>query len=171
MPQPKKPTDETPHPTQAEDWYRGGLRFSCTQCGRCCSGAPGYVWVTKDEIERIAAFLGRPGRGLTSKHLRRVGIRYSLTEYASTGACCFLETRDGKATCAIYPVRPVQCRTWPFWDINLSSSDAWVAASVGCPGMNRGKYYDFQQIEKRLHARRVEDLQDGPASGGRPAAG
>ena len=55
------------HSTGDDAWYRGGLRFSCTQCGKCCSGAPGYVWVTKDEIEQIAAFLGRPGRGLTKQ--------------------------------------------------------------------------------------------------------
>ena len=160
MPPSRKPADAAAESSAARAWYRGGLRFSCTQCGKCCSGAPGYVWVTKDEIDRIAAFLGRPGKGLTKKHLRQVGIRYSLTEYASTGACCFLERPDGQVGCAVYSVRPVQCRTWPFWDLNLSSSDAWISASLGCPGMNQGKYYDFRQIEKRLHARRLEDLQD-----------
>ena len=29
----------------AEPWYRDGLRFECTRCGHCCTGAPGYVWV------------------------------------------------------------------------------------------------------------------------------
>jgi Fe-S-cluster containining protein len=33
------------------------LNFTCTQCGNCCSGEPGYVWVTKEEIRRIAEFL------------------------------------------------------------------------------------------------------------------
>ena len=28
------------------EWYRDGLRFECTRCGACCTGAPGYVWVT-----------------------------------------------------------------------------------------------------------------------------
>ena len=41
-------------------WYRDGLRFECTQCGKCCTGAPGYVWLTIPEIYRIAEFLGIP---------------------------------------------------------------------------------------------------------------
>ena len=31
-------------------WYAAGLRFFCTQCGDCCSGAPGFVWVNEEEI-------------------------------------------------------------------------------------------------------------------------
>lgn len=141
-------------------WYCGGLRFTCAQCGKCCSGAPGYVWVTKEEIERIAAFLGRPGRGLSKRHLRQIGIRYSLTEDSHTGACCFLENRNGRSGCSIYPVRPVQCRTWPFWDHNLECADAWVAASVGCQGMNEGKLFGVEEIGARCRARRVEDLPE-----------
>jgi hypothetical protein len=36
-------------------WYKDGLRFTCTGCGDCCTGAPGYVWVNKEEIEALAA--------------------------------------------------------------------------------------------------------------------
>ena len=36
-------------------WYADGLQFECTQCGDCCTGAPGYVWVNKSEIEALAA--------------------------------------------------------------------------------------------------------------------
>ena len=35
-------------------WYRDGLRFECTQCGKCCTGAPGYVWVDDDEVEALS---------------------------------------------------------------------------------------------------------------------
>jgi len=141
-----------------QPWYRAGLRFSCTQCGNCCSGPPGYVWVTKEEIERIAAFLGRPGEGLSRQHLRRVGFRYSLTEDSKSGDCCFLKHESGKRICGIYPVRPLQCRTWPFWDVNLHSPRAWSDAGKTCPGIDRGELHDLVQIELRLGARRCEDL-------------
>ncbi len=39
-------------------WYADGLRFRCTACGQCCTGEPGHVWVTKDEIKRIAKTRG-----------------------------------------------------------------------------------------------------------------
>jgi uncharacterized protein len=41
-----------------DPWYRDGLAFACTGCGDCCTGAPGYVWVTRAEIEAMAAALG-----------------------------------------------------------------------------------------------------------------
>ncbi len=137
-------------------WYRDGLSFRCTQCGNCCTGAPGYVWLTRDEIDGIAAFLNR--KELGPEHLRRVGSKYSLTEDRRTGDCCFLKRLpDGKRVCGIYPVRPLQCRTWPFWDDNLESPDTWADAATGCPGMNKGPRHTFVQIEVRRKARTWEE--------------
>ena len=129
-----------------EKWYQAGLRFECSQCGNCCSGDPGYVWATKEEIGRISKFLGRTDGRLDPKQLRRVGLRYSLTEKPG-GDCIFL-TRDGNRTgCGIYSVRPLQCRTWPFWTQNLKSPDTWNEAHRICPGMDQGPHHDFVQIE------------------------
>lgn len=129
-----------------EKWYQTGLSFTCSQCGNCCSGAPGYVWATKEEVVGISKFLGRSDGRLGKEHLRRVGLRYSLTEKPN-GDCVFLKRAHGKSTCSIYPVRPLQCRTWPFWTENLRSQDAWNHAHVICPGMNTGTHHDFVQIE------------------------
>ena len=129
-----------------DKWYASGLKFECTQCGNCCSGAPGYVWATKDEIQAIAKFLGQSDGWLGKEHLRRVGFRYSLTEKPN-GDCVFLKRADGRATCSIYSVRPVQCRTWPFWNENLRSEEAWTKAARNCPGMNHGPHYGFVAIE------------------------
>ncbi len=127
-------------------WYADGLKFTCTQCGNCCSGAPGYVWATKDEIAKISAFLGRADGWLDPEHLRRVGMRYSLTEKPG-GDCIFLKREKGKATCSIYSVRPLQCRTWPYWNELLESKQAWDKAGQNCPGMNHGTHHDYVQIE------------------------
>ena len=135
-------------------WYQAGLSFSCTQCGNCCSGAPGFVWVTKKEIARIAEFLGRSNGWLSKEHLRRVGFRYSLTELPD-GDCIFLTRSKGKSGCAIYPVRPLQCQTWPFWNQNLRKPDDWNEAHLKCPGINRGKPYPFEEIEI-IRKRKVE---------------
>lgn len=137
-------------------WYGEGLKFECTQCGNCCSGAPGYVWVTEEEIERIAGFIGR--KRLGREHLRRVGEQFSLTEDRGSGDCCFLKRLpDGKRVCGVYPVRPLQCRTWPFWDDNLETRSAWAEAARGCPGMNKGPRYSLVQIEIRRTARTWEE--------------
>lgn len=130
-----------------EKWYRDGLRFTCTQCGNCCSGEPGYVWATREEIRRISEFLGRTDGWLDRSQLRRVGLYYSLTEKPG-GDCVFLKREDGKALCSIYPVRPLQCRTWPFWNENLGSAGQWAQVHRDkCPGMNTGRAYTYVQIE------------------------
>ena len=129
-----------------QKWYHEGLRFKCTQCGNCCSGPPGYVWTTKEEIGRIAKFLGRTDGKLDAKHIRRVSLRYSLTEKPN-GDCIFLKHEGGKRICGIYDVRPLQCRTWPFWNDNLRSEAAWKAAGENCPGMGESDHYDLVQIE------------------------
>ncbi|MDP7235348.1 MAG: YkgJ family cysteine cluster protein, partial [Candidatus Latescibacteria bacterium] len=36
-------------------WHQG-LKFQCHQCGNCCTGPPGYVWFTDDELHQMAAF-------------------------------------------------------------------------------------------------------------------
>lgn len=127
-------------------WYRDGLKFTCTQCGNCCTGAPGYVWVTREERAQIAEFLNGQANMTEQEYLRRVGFRHSLVE-RSNGDCIFLTNVNGKRICSIYPVRPHQCRTWPFWSSNLRTPQAWEAASRDCPGMNRGTHNGFVAIE------------------------
>ena len=128
-------------------WYAAGLAFSCQQSGNCCSGAPGYVWVTPEEVKAIADLLGRPDGRLGKRYLRHVDTRVSLKEKPN-GDCIFLERSDGGCTtCSIHPAKPTQCRTWPFWDYNLASPERWNDAARGCPGINRGNKYTFVQIE------------------------
>jgi uncharacterized protein len=128
-------------------WYRNGLRFACAQCGNCCSGAPGYVWVTAEEQERIARTLGLKDGRLPTKYLRRVGFRHSLTERPD-GDCVFLERDGASAVCQIHEVRPLKCRTWPFWKINLKSAEHWAAVAETCPGMNHGTLHDAGRIDE-----------------------
>ena len=130
-------------------WYVSGLHFECIQCGRCCSGpGEGYIWITKPEIEFIADFLKITKDELRRKYLRRISLRTTIIEHYTTKDCIFLQHIDGQRRCIIYPVRPSQCRTWPFWSDNLSKPDNWNKAAEKCPGINRGKIYTCEEIEK-----------------------
>ena len=140
-------------PTGSVPWYAEGLRFECHQCGHCCSGSPGYVWLSLADMERIAAFLKLAPETFTRTYVRHVAGGYSLIE-RSNYDCIFLRRENGKSMCGIYPVRPTQCRTWPFWSSNLESPKAWNAAATRCPGMAdaNGKMHDVEHIEKcRTH--------------------
>lgn len=135
---------------ESDCWYADGLAFACTQCGNCCSGAPGNVWVDSEEIERIAATLGMTPTDFNRRHVRRVGRGRSLLEKPG-GDCEFLKRHDdGKTSCRIHAVRPVQCRTWPFWKSNLTDSDAWQEAKQDCPGIERGAQHPLPVIQAAL---------------------
>ena len=131
----------------SDSWYQDGLRFTCTRCGHCCTGKPGYVWVTRAEIEALAAFLGTSLEDFTKRFLRRVDSRVSLIEKENND-CIFYE-----GGCKVYPARPTQCRTFPFWSENLRSRSTWEAARAECPGMGAGRLYSLEEIQR---ARRGE---------------
>ena len=132
-------------------WYSAGLNFQCAACGNCCSGpGEGYIWVTPAEIKFIADFLRIQKEKLSQKYLRRVGLRYSILEQPVNKDCIFLQKTGSGKQCVIYPVRPNQCRSWPFWNENLYCPDAWNETLRTCPGINRGKSFTCDEIEKIL---------------------
>ncbi len=130
-----------------EPWYKDGLRFQCTGCGDCCTGAPGYVWVNADEIAAMAAVVEMDVEAFERKYVRQIGVRKSLKERKRTYDCVFLDAETRK--CTVYSARPRQCRTWPFWDSNLRSPEAWAHTCEVCPGSGKGKLYQLETIEKQ----------------------
>jgi Fe-S-cluster containining protein len=133
-------------------WYAGGLRFQCTQCGDCCSGAEGYVWVNQAEIDAMASRVGMTTADFESAYVKRVGVRRSLKERPG-GDCVLLDETTRK--CRAYEDRPRQCRTWPFWDSNLSSPEAWAEAAEACPGCNKGNLVPLETIVEQASKIRI----------------
>lgn len=130
-------------------WYIDGLHFECLGCGGCCSGpGEGYIWVTRQEVKLIAEFLKISEKQLRQKYMRRVGWRTTIIEQPANKDCMFLWEVDDRRGCVIYPVRPSQCRMWPFWSDNLASPTSWNKAAKRCPGVNRGRAYSFEEIKK-----------------------
>jgi uncharacterized protein len=125
-------------------WYKDGLQFECTACGKCCSGGPGYVWVTADEIAQLARVMELSEEEFRNRFVRKVGIRFSLVEYPD-GDCILLDPKTRH--CLAYQARPVQCRTWPFWSSNLKTQEAWEETCQICPGAGTGTVYTLEQIE------------------------
>ena len=129
-------------------WYADGLRFECTGCGNCCSGAPGYIWVNQAEIDALAAHLEISPAEFERRFVRSVGIRRSLKELPKRNYdCVFLDAETRK--CQVYEHRPRQCRTWPFWKSNLNSPEAWKETGKDCPGCDRGKLYQLETIQEQ----------------------
>jgi hypothetical protein len=135
----------------AEVWYQDGLRFRCTRCGHCCTGEPGHVWVDDAEMADLARFLGEPLDQFQARFTRPVGDGRSLREKAN-GDCVFYDRVQG---CTVYPVRPLQCRTWPFWESNVLSPEAWQQTCRVCPGAGQGELIPPEEITRRVQAIRL----------------
>lgn len=130
-------------PENGSPWYRDGLKFTCTQCGNCCTGAPGYVWVDAEEIERLATHLGLSVDEFGRQFVRQVGRDYSLIERPG-GDCIFWDRAVG---CTVYEARPTQCRTWPFWSETIETPEDWADVQRTCPGSGKGAWHSVEEIE------------------------
>jgi hypothetical protein len=127
-------------------WFADGLRFSCTQCGNCCTGAPGYVWVTDQEVAALAARLGLGVGEFEAQYVRLVNGQKSLIELPN-GDCIFFDSQT--RLCTVYEDRPQQCRTWPFWHSNIRSPADWQYTCSVCPGAGRGQLYSAAEVLER----------------------
>ena len=135
-----------PSAENSAPWYQDGLNFTCSQCGDCCTGAPGVVWVTDEELQAIADYLGKSIGEIRLMHTRLVRGRVSLREFQN-GDCTFFDAE--KRHCKVYPVRPTQCQTWPFWTSNISSEQKWKQVCEDCPGAGTGAFFSLEEIEAR----------------------
>jgi Fe-S-cluster containining protein len=107
------------------------FRFRCRRSGNCCARPGGRVRVGADDVTRIAAHLGLAEDAVRSRYLAAPGDRLSE---GLGGRCVFLV--DGQETaCAIYPVRPERCRSWPFWPELLDAPEELREAERLCPGI------------------------------------
>ncbi len=132
------------------------LRFKCTQCSQCCYGGKyAYVRTNPKEIERIIDYMGIDSECFKNDYLVKLvdhgyGIRMkrnlSQTLTKKKGHCILLN-KEGK--CSVYPVRPTQCRTYPFWPEILISEDKWNKEGVRCEGINQGDVIEIDDIEEQ----------------------
>ncbi len=124
-------------------WYNEGLNFKCTGCGQCCTGAPGYVWITDDDIKKIAAHLNLTIEDFKGQYVRNVDGLKSLIE-KSNFDCIFLKENK----CTIYHLRPAQCRTYPWWPGILESKERWLQTARHCEGIDpNAPKVPFEEIE------------------------
>lgn len=126
-------------------WYSKGLRFECTQCGNCCRnhGEYAYVYLAEADVEAIAGHLGLGREEFLSTWCEREDGHVVLR--MDRPSCPFLD-RDGR--CRIYPVRPKQCATWPFWRENLDRATWEGPVKDCCPGIGRGPLHPASEVER-----------------------
>ncbi|MDR2792255.1 MAG: YkgJ family cysteine cluster protein [Treponema sp.] len=126
-------------------FYQNGIRFSCTRCSACCRYESGFVFLSDDDLMRLVNALNLPRHEMESLYCTWVPSgtidRLSLKEKPNLD-CIFWDNG-----CSVYESRPLQCRTFPFWDSILASAGAWERVAKDCPGMGQGTFYSFDEIE------------------------
>ncbi|HMF32916.1 MAG TPA: YkgJ family cysteine cluster protein [Candidatus Lokiarchaeia archaeon] len=142
---------------------RRGVRFNCNGCGRCCSGeSDGHVFVYGEEIKPITDYLHLTESEFVNRYCEVYDDIYEgdliqtlvIKLNSDSGNCIFLQD-DMK--CRIYPNRPFQCLSFPFWRMNMENRDVWARVKENCSGFAthfRGHFYTLNEIETFLHKER-----------------
>ena len=120
-------------PLSNDVWWKEGLKFGCTACGRCCQNE-GEVWLDSDEFADLSTNLKEDPKVVLDKYAEKtmsgwVKLKNQVSDDPKINDRCIFLGDDGKQ-CSIYESRPIQCRTYPFWPRLLSSPTEWEKEAV-----------------------------------------
>ncbi len=111
-----------------------GFRFTCQPgCTKCCD-VKGFVYLSEEDVTRAAVYLGMEQAAFETKYLIRYGHLIRLRKPLNK-QCHFLLD----AGCSIHPVKPTQCRLYPFWPELIELTGEWEEAGKMCPGIGKGE--------------------------------
>jgi len=111
------------------------------------SGGGYYVFMNEHEAEGIRNYLRLSRNWFRRRYLCRLPDGDLVASWHGDGRCVFLNDRG---ECNVYPVRPVQCRTYPFWSEIVIRQQDWQRESRRCEGINRGKEVPVIRIVELL---------------------
>ena len=114
-------------------WWKEGLKFGCTACGRCCQN-DGEVWLDADEFADLSNNLKETPKAVLEKYSEKtmsgwIKLKNQISDDPKINDRCIFLREDGKQ-CSIYESRPIQCRTYPFWPRLLSNEGEWNKEGV-----------------------------------------
>lgn len=130
-----------------EPFYKNGLKFTCKRCSFCCGHSPGFVYLSKSDLERLCAYFKMTAPDFAQKYCRWANYYHGTTVLAlqeQKNYDCIL-WKDG---CTAYQARPLQCSTYPFWSWMVKDQATWNEVAQDCPGMNSGQLWPKDYIDK-----------------------
>lgn len=132
-------------------FYANGLNFECQRCSFCCGHSPGFVYLSKRDLKALCNFFNLCAKDFIAKYCRWADYYYG------TKVLALLEKRNYDCIlwengCSAYSARPVQCSTYPFWSWMVKDKNVWNDCAKECPGMNKGKLWSCEEIEKNRKA-------------------
>jgi Fe-S-cluster containining protein len=126
------------------------MRFECQPgCIACCT-QKGFVYLTEEDIVRIADFLGMTVAAFEKRHVYRTRNQRRLRVPA--GATCSFLLGDG---CSIHAVKPTQCRIFPFWPELVDGKREWLKTAKYCPGIGKGELVQIDSARAQAEEMRA----------------
>lgn len=125
-------------------FYKNGIKFICRECGACCANpekTEACLYLSMDDIKNISMYMNISLRDFKNNYTLQKDSYIILKEPDED--CLFLENNR----CKIYPVRPAQCRAWPFWESMLNIKSWKESVRSICKGIGNGKLYSCKDIE------------------------
>ncbi len=90
------------------------------------------MYLTKSDIERLAGFFHQPAGAFARTYTRIIKGRRALKNRPDSSDCIFLANK----ACTVYDGRPTQCRTYPWWLVNIVDAESWQEAAQVCEGID-----------------------------------
>jgi Fe-S-cluster containining protein len=113
------------------------------------------VFLSEKDLNKLALELNMDNDSFLSAYCRWVQ-RGQEVELLSLNEKPNYDCIFWNSGCTVYQSRPLQCRTFPFWESILCSAKAWESAAGSCPGINSGPLRSYEDIKECLQARKEE---------------
>ena len=136
--------------------FKSGIKFECQGSGNCCVSRDsyGYVYLSLNDINKLAKNFKLSIENFKLKYCQTTDGFIHLTEKKKLkGKCIFLDNYK----CTVYNSRPIQCRTWPFWNENMNYKTWNNDISKNCPGIGKGKLYSYKEIKNIIEKDKKND--------------
>lgn len=92
------------------------------------------MYITENDLLRIATHLGLTAQEFETRYVIR--YRHMLRLRKPKNSQCHFLMGQG---CSVHVVKPVQCRTYPFWPELVEDRAAWRDEGKRCPGIGKGE--------------------------------
>lgn len=117
------------------------------------------MFLSDNDIGKLAAFFSISQDEFKKKYTRMVdlGVAKRRTLLEQENFDCIFWSEGG---CSVYPVRPLQCKSYPFWNSHLHSQEAWDQVEKECPGVNIGKHHPGDTIKRWIDLRKAEPFTE-----------
>jgi Fe-S-cluster containining protein len=138
-------------------FYASGLKFTCKRCSACCRYESGFVFLSEKDLEKLSSQIGADKESFIKMYCRWIPGRQgeeTLSLKEKLNKDCIL----WDSGCTVYNARPLQCRTFPFWESVAVSAHAWEIAASGCPGINTGSLHSGEEIGQCIKMRGAEPV-------------